>query len=667
VGRLRDRVRSRRAGNPQSGEQGSPPPVAADPASGRLSRVRGAAGGVAALPGRAAGAIGGGVAAVGGTLAAAGDSLSRVWFRLSLTTRRRIAAALGVLAVAALVWLVAVPNLPCQFPGGDACPPADDAAEIIPGDALAYVHANIDPETDQYETAAEIGARLPSLSGQLLRFVPSPSGVPVDFAERVRPWLGGEVALAIVPGEGGRPEQVLLFEADDTTGAETFAEQTASGPLSESDHEGVAVSTDQRGRASAVTGGFLLIGEKTAVERTIDVERGEGRALADSPLSSDVLDELPDDSVAQAAVSEAGVGELLTGNRAPLGSLEAFVNFDATVGAGAALVASDDALELALHSRLDPERLDSSPGFFDAFPAFEPSLGDELGPETLAYMGLGDPAASVDELVTQAIAEAPGIATGFEELVEELQRSGEVDLRADVLPLLGGEAALAIEPAGSGGGREAEPETEAQVPGADIGAPAAPGEVAPEELLPGENAPAPPGVVSPTGVPYLMFVADEVDEERAKETLAELQGPLAEALDPSETLQAPVFSERQIEGVDAHSLRLSRTVDLTYAVFDGMLVVASDPQGVAELRSGGGGLPDADSYERAIEGLPDEPNFLVYMNLAELIALAERAGLAEDPAYAGFATDIRRLDGFGLGVERGEDTLDTTIRLTVGG
>ena len=604
---------------------------------------------------------------MGGALAAAGASVRRLWFRLSVTARQRIAAVLGVLAVAALVWFVAVPNLPCQFPGGDACPPSDDAAEIVPGDALAYVHANIDPETEQYEAATEVGTRLPNLSGQLLRFLPSPSGVPVDFAERVRPWLGGEIALAIVPGEGGRPEQVLMFEAGDATGAETFAEETASGPLSESDYEGVAVSTDQRGRASAITGGFLLIGERTAVERTIDVERGEGRALADSPLESDVLDALPDDSVAQVAVSEAGVGELLEGDRAPLGSLEAFVNFDATVGAGAALVASDDALEVALHSRLDPERLDSSPGFFDAFPAFDPSLGDELRPQTLAYLGLGDPAASVDELVTQAIAEAPGIASGFEELTEDLERSGELDLRSEVLPLLGGEAAVAIEPAGSGGGGGGQPEAETEVPGADIGAPDAPGEVPPEELLPEENAPAPPGVVPPAGVPYLMFVADEVDEERANETLAKLQGPLAEALDPAETLQAPVFSERQIEGVDAHSLRLSRTVDLTYAVFDGMLVVASDPQGIAEVSSGDGGLPDAGAYERATEGLPDEPNFLVYLNLADLVALAERAGLAEDPAYAGFAGDIRRLDGLGLGVERGEDTLDTRIRLAVGG
>jgi hypothetical protein len=599
-------------------------------------------------------------------VARAGGRLRSFWFRFSVHTRKRVAVALGVAGLAALIWFAAVPNLPCEFPAGDTCPPADEAAEIVPGDALGYLHANVDEGTDQYEAAAEVGARVPTLTRQLLRFLPAPSGVPVDFTERIRPWLGGEAALAIVPGRGGRPEQVLMFEVGDVTGAETFAEETASGRLRERDYEGVTVSTDQQGRTSAMAGDFLLIGEKTAVERTIDVERGEGRSLEDAPLASDVLDSLPDDSVAQAAVSEDGVAELLTGPRAPFGSLEAFVNFDATVGAGAALVASDDALDLTIHSELDPERLENSPGFFEAFPAFEPSLNDELQGGTLAYLGLGDPAASVEELITQAIAEAPGIASGFEELVERIQRSEEIDLQEEVLPLLGGEAAIAIEPAEGGGGRAAQPEFEAEVPGADIDAPGPPGAVPPEELLPPEDAPPAPGVVPAAGVPFLTFIADGVDEGRARETLARLQRPLVEALDPAETLQAPVFSERQIDGVDAHSLRLSRTVDLNYAVFDDRLVIASDPKGVAELRSGDGGLSDTDAYRRATEGLPGEPSLIVYLNLADLIALAERAGLAQDPAYAAFASDIRRLDALGLAVDRGETTLETTMRLTVG-
>ena len=54
------------------------------------------------------------------------------------------------------LWLVAVPALPCQAPGGDACPPADDAIHLVPEDALAYVHLNVDPGTEQYQEAAKV-------------------------------------------------------------------------------------------------------------------------------------------------------------------------------------------------------------------------------------------------------------------------------------------------------------------------------------------------------------------------------------------------------------------------------------------------------------------------------------------------------------------------------
>ena len=45
----------------------------------------------------------------------------------------------------ALVWSLAVPALPCEAPGGDRCPPADDAIQLVSEDALAYAHAERRP------------------------------------------------------------------------------------------------------------------------------------------------------------------------------------------------------------------------------------------------------------------------------------------------------------------------------------------------------------------------------------------------------------------------------------------------------------------------------------------------------------------------------------------
>ena len=56
-----------------------------------------------------------------------------------------------------------------------------------------------------------------------------------------------------------------------------------------------------------------------------------------------------------------------------------------------------------------------------------------------------------------------------------------------------------------------------------------------------------------------------IDPQRADRALASLQGPIADALKAS-TGQAPRFSESKVGGVTAHSMQVSPTVNLTYAI-----------------------------------------------------------------------------------------------------
>ncbi|MGI8461972.1 MAG: DUF3352 domain-containing protein, partial [Solirubrobacterales bacterium] len=202
--RIRERVRLPRRGKSDS-EPAAPKPPLTTRLGSAARRVRYALGDAAYLVGRA-------LEAIGRALVVVGTRARELWFRFSIHTRRRIVAVAILAGVAALVWFAAVPNLPWRFPGGDTCPPADDAAKIVPCDALAYAHANVDPESDQYLAATASAARLPSLTEQLFALAPGPSGAPLDFETQVRPWLAGEVAVAVVPGAGGDPEQVLLFE-----------------------------------------------------------------------------------------------------------------------------------------------------------------------------------------------------------------------------------------------------------------------------------------------------------------------------------------------------------------------------------------------------------------------------------------------------------------------
>ena len=519
-----------------------------------------------------------------------------------------------------------MPHLPCQLPGGDFCPADDDAAELVPADALGYLHANLDPDDEDYERAKEVGTKVPVLSGQIaeraIDLLPRPVGNSLDFDSDVRPWFGGEVALAMLPAAGRRPQPVVLLEADDADGADTFAERISVGVPHTEELDGVELSVGNGGLVTAQTNGFLVIGRRDAVGAIVDTatKARDAEPLASDEDATEVRDELPDHRFAEAYLSSDGVRELVADQRGTLATLTPLLSPGATNGAAASLTATEDGdLELAVRSVLDPERAKSEPGFFAAFPRFEPELPEKLPSGSLAYVGLGPPRTAVGALLEQAGEEAPGIAAGFEDLVGSL--SDQIDIQRELLEPLGDEAAFALAPRGS----EAGPAT-----------------------------------------PFLEFVASGVDEDAARAGLAGLQGPLAQSVNPGSTGSAPVFGEEEIEGVQARSLQISPTVELTYAVFDGLAAIATDPEGIASLASGDGDLDGSDRYERATEDFDDELSLIAFFDLGQLVTLGEQLGLAEDPLYATFASDFRRLEALGIEISADDELLATDARLLLG-
>lgn len=568
----------------------------------------------------------------GGTLGTARDR----WRGLSLFTRRRLVTLGGLIVLVALLVVVAIPNLPCQFPGGDSCPPPDDAAEIIPAGALAYVHANLDPETEQVERATAILDAVPRFSGELIDRAAASLGVAgqteVDFESEIRPWFGGELAIAIL-NSFPEDERVVALEVSDEQGAEEYASEVIGPGARTEEHEGVQISVDGDGLATAQVDEFLLIGAEGSVRSVIDTATGvEGaESLAGDATAGEVRDELPDHRLAEAYLSDFGAAELVGDVTGPLAPLSALVSPGSTRGAAAALTVGEaDDLQLAVRSVLDPERASETPGFFAAFPGFEPTLPERLTADAFGYVGIGDPGETVGALLDQAAVQAPGVVSGFEDLAATLERESDVDIEGELLAGLGSEAAFSLEP------------------------------------RPDDAAADSPAVPGTAGVPYLQFVAEDVDEDQVRTALASLQGPLAAAVDLGSGLQAPVFTERELAGVEATSLRLSPVVELTYAVFDDLAAIATDPAGIERLAGADGGLEEAATFERATEDFEDEVSLLAFLDLDRLIGLAEGLGLAEDPVYAAFAGEFRRLDAFGLAVVSEPQLLATDARLLFG-
>lgn len=87
----------------------------------------------------------------------------------------------------------------------------------------------------------------------------------------------------------------------------------------------------------------------------------------------------------------------------------------------------------------------------------------------------------------------------------------------------------------------------------------------------------------------------------------------------------------EVGGVPAKKVAVSGTA-LYYAGFDGKLVVTSAPSGIEGLTESGTKLPEDPIYSEAIEsaGLPEQTAGFVYLNLADLLPLAESLAEAGD-------------------------------------
>ena len=424
------------------------------------------------------------------------SGVARFWRSLPIITRRRLVAAAGAIAVVLVFAGLVVPSLPCALPGGDECAPDDDAIGLAPAGSLAYMHVNLDPETEQAERAAEIAARMPLVARQVIGQTLAQVGAGAPLAAASEPWFGGEAAV-VVAGGGAEPERVQLLETTDAERAQRYAESITSGVPETSSYRDVEISEDGQGLASAVVDDFLLLGASQGVRAVIDVATGAdgAQSLADDSVATRALDELPEHRFAEAYLSADGIKAFVASPRGELSTFAPLVDSTASRGAALALSAEEDGLSLATRSVLDPDRSDAEPGFFAAFEDFNPELPDELQPDALAYVGLGEASETIAGLVRQATVRAPGIAAGFTDLIENLRGDSDVDLQGDLLEALGGEAAFAVVP------REAvDPEADA-VPSAS------------------------------TLTPYLELLADDVDEDRAREALARLQGPIARSLD----------------------------------------------------------------------------------------------------------------------------------------
>ena len=149
------------------------------------------------------------------------------------------------------------------------------------------------------------------------------------------------------------------------------------------------------------------------------------------------------------------------------------------------------------------------------------------------------------------------------------------------------------------------------------------------------------------------------------DALASLQQPILKAAAAGGRQQVPSFQSKEIDGVAVHSVQISPAVDLSYAIFDGKLVISTQPEGISQVRSSGDDLAGTGAYQAATDRLPDSVSALVFLNLDEVLGLAQRAGLAEDPLYASLSEDISHVQSLGLAVRGSDEELRSELFLAI--
>lgn len=532
-----------------------------------------------------------------------GAGLVGLWTNRSRGTKIRIVAVAAVLAAWALIRFTAIPGVPCQYSDAKECPPGDDAVALVPADALLYAHLTLDEDSKQFERASDLAERLPNLTAlvdELAGTIPTSSGSPLGGVSDLLSWADEDLALAVLPTGEGERGTVVIAGVGDRSGAEAFLERVSPA--------------DEDEFAAEFAGEELAFGDPDAVRAALGAGAGDAESLEGG--QSGVRDQLPELRFAEVYLSRAGIRRLLVPNAGPTTQLETFVNYGATAGMAVALTLRDGGVEVELRSAQDPELLKESPTFFTELPEFEPSLMDAAGARALVFLTVGELGPSLSALLKNPGEEGRPLAQALRRLDRDLRADSQVSLLGDLVPSLGGQAALIVEP------------TDA--------------------------------------VPIATLVVEGVDSERASKALIALQKPLLRSLGTGGGSGfVPRFEERDIEGVSASSVRISPEVELTYALFEDRLVISTKPAGVASVRTDEARLADAEPYTGATGDLPDSPSALLFLNLDELLGLAEAAGLAEDPLYASLRDDIATVGSIGLAVTADETEISTDLFLAI--
>lgn len=453
---------------------------------------------------------------------------------------------------------------------------ANRAAGITPSSALALVSVNLSPSIAQKRDLLGIVRKFPDaretvkgefddardrLLGQLLE----ESGL--DYAADVKPWLGKEAALVVLPppGAGAPPLILAMVQTGDKAKAKAAIEKARASGDFEGAYEIVddfVVVSDQDDEAS----------NQPALEQITAQSKKTDGALAEATKFTGVIDQLHGD-------------RLVLGWIDAKSSLEVAEDLSGFEGAGFLRGLAQDAGVVAfdLHAEAGAVVFQGAATASGEGTGSVASLTRSLPATTLAALTMFDLGKSAAKAL-QALA-----GLGGEDVTAQLEQATGVDLEADVLSWMEGEAVVVV---------------------------------------------GPPGGDDP--FPQFALVVEPTDRAGAEAGLASIRQGLA--------AQGLALQETQVAGASAlvAASPVFGSLQPAMALFPDRFVLASSPAYLEELaRAAEPALGDADAY-RGVLGSDDEGNLGQFILFLDPVREAlERSVLSGDDDRASYDKEVR--------------------------
>lgn len=312
------------------------------------------------------------------------------------------------------------------------------AAGITPATAVAFLSVNLDPSIEQKRNLLSLARRFPDAPDEVRgEFEDARDGLlaemladtGLDFERDVKPWLGNEVAVAVLPGpaDGDEPLFVALVESDDDDKAKAALDKAAR----DEGFEGSYRIIDDFAVISAAEDDE---GEKAALDQIAAQAGKDDGGLAEAEAFTDVVDELAGDRLVLGWMNFKRLEELMGGAAGAGGLIEPFTR----------AAANADGVAFDLHVEKAAIVLQGVAAAKAEGNGEQPELTRSLPAATLAALTLFNVRAGAAQALEGLAQFAGDFLYGFED------QTG-LDLEDDLLSWMGGEMVVAVGPVREGG------------------------------------------------------------------------------------------------------------------------------------------------------------------------------------------------------------------------